>query len=249
MGREQSLQRGLGVLAWAASGAGVLGVVLAFAWLGEASAWAQDAPAVSGRIRLVVDPQRGREAAGERSERAGQVAPSDEPRRPRDEPQAEPAVPKRQRDRGAGPDRQRDRDAPREAGPRAQSPHRPDREPEGEPEGMPATRIAPPELPEVPPRPRPARWILGVHAYNTDTGVVITRVQPGSPAWREGLERGDVIVTVDGYQVGYVDGYVYYLGDELQKRADREGRVLLLVQNVRDRRLLNLEVRLQRNRW
>ncbi len=27
------------------------------------------------------------------------------------------------------------------------------------------------------------RWRLGVHAYNTPTGVVITRVALGSPAW------------------------------------------------------------------
>jgi len=46
-----------------------------------------------------------------------------------------------------------------------------------------------------------------------------------------------------------VDGYVYYLGDELQKRADRDGRVLLLVQNCRDLRLLNLETRLRRGPW
>jgi S1-C subfamily serine protease len=97
------------------------------------------------------------------------------------------------------------------------------------------------------------RWIpprgdgkLGVWAYNTDTGVVITRVAPGSAAARSGLEQGDRIVSVGGYQVGYVGDLLYPLGFELRRHADRRGAVLLLVQNVRNSELVNLPVQLDR---
>ncbi|MHB8899927.1 MAG: PDZ domain-containing protein [Thermoguttaceae bacterium] len=92
------------------------------------------------------------------------------------------------------------------------------------------------------------RWRLGVFASNTDTGVVITRVIPGSAAWRVGFEPGDRIVAVGGYQVGVVDQRVFYLGEELQQRADPRGRVLILAQNVRDDRLLNIDVQLDGQR-
>jgi S1-C subfamily serine protease len=98
------------------------------------------------------------------------------------------------------------------------------------------------------PRWRPPRgdWKLGVWAYNTETGVVVTRVSPGSAAAREGLEPGDRIVSVGGYQVGYVGNLLYPLGFELNRHAGSRGEVLLLVQNVRGNKLLNLDVRLDR---
>jgi hypothetical protein len=92
------------------------------------------------------------------------------------------------------------------------------------------------------------RWRLGVYAYNTDTGVVITRVIPGSAAWRVGFEPGDRIVTVGGFQVGSVGERMYYLGEELQHRADPRGRVRILAQNVRGRGLLNIDVQLDSQR-
>jgi hypothetical protein len=96
-------------------------------------------------------------------------------------------------------------------------------------------------------RPQP-RWRLGVYAYNTETGVVITQVVPNSPAGRAGFEPGDRIVTVEGYQVGFVGDRVFYLGEELQLRADARGRVKILAQNVRNNQLLNLDVRLEDRR-
>ncbi len=117
---------------------------------------------------------------------------------------------------------------------------------EGTPEGMPQTRIAPGEG-DRRPYFLPDRWLLGVYAHNTETGVLITRVMPGSAAAQAGLERNDKIVAVEGFQVGYVNRQLYLLGDELQHRAGANGRVRLLVQNWRNNELLNLDVRLRRD--
>lgn len=116
---------------------------------------------------------------------------------------------------------------------------------EGTPEGVPDASVQP-RLKEFGPRIAPPRsdWRLGVWVYNTDSGVVITRVQRGSAAEREGLERGDRIVNIGGYQVGFVEDYLYPLGFELQRHADRRGNVTLLVQNVRNDELMSMRVRL-----
>lgn len=114
-------------------------------------------------------------------------------------------------------------------------------------DGMPAPRagLAPDRLQLAAPR-----WRLGVYAYNTSTGVVLSRVVPHSPAWNAGLEPGDRIVTVTGYQVGYVNRVLYPLGEELQARAGRNGRVRLLLQDRRSRQLINRDVQLeQRGPW
>lgn len=117
---------------------------------------------------------------------------------------------------------------------------------EGTEEGLPKAKIESFDRRErFQPEPR---WRLGVYAYNTETGVVITRVIPGSPAWRLGFEPGDRIVTVGGFQVGFVGNRVFCLGEELQLRADPQGRVQLLAQNVRDDGLLNLDIRLESRR-
>ncbi len=86
---------------------------------------------------------------------------------------------------------------------------------------------------------RPNRWQLGVQVRNLDTGVQLTNVVRGGVAERNGLSQGDIIVTVSGFQVGYVDGLLYDLGDELARNVDRRGRVTLLVMRNRDGRLLN----------
>lgn len=149
----------------------------------------------------------------------------------------EPAEPPREARDGDG-----DRDRGGSATPR------PDREDEqGTEEGMPELgKVAPRAqvAPGVEPRVRPG-WRLGVFAVNTDTGVRITRVMPGTPAERNGLEPGDTIVTVNGYQVGYVMGGFYPLGAEMQRRASPNGEVTFLVQDRRTDRLLNIPVRLE----
>jgi hypothetical protein len=86
---------------------------------------------------------------------------------------------------------------------------------------------------------RPNRRQLGVQVRNLETGVQLTSVARGGVADRNGLSQGDIIVTVAGYQVGYVDGLLYDLGDELARNVDRRGRVTLLVLRNRDGRLLN----------
>ncbi|QDT17973.1 PDZ domain-containing protein [Alienimonas californiensis] len=98
----------------------------------------------------------------------------------------------------------------------------------------------------VPPDDRDS--VFGVYAYNTSEGVTVTGVIPNSPAARTGLERGDRILTVDGFQVGYVRGRLYPLGQEIRRRAGRGGEVTLLVQNVRNRQLLNVDVRIGHGR-
>ena len=122
---------------------------------------------------------------------------------------------------------------------------------DGWPGGMQERSAAPGQpriAPGFPQFPQLARWWLGVYAYNTSTGVVITRVVPNSPAARAGLEPRDRIVTVEGYQVGYLHRRLYALGPELQLRADPSGRVLFLVQNWRNGELTNMDVRLAPSR-
>jgi uncharacterized lipoprotein YbaY len=86
-------------------------------------------------------------------------------------------------------------------------------------------------LPPAP--PHLGRYTLGIGVRNTATGVEIASVNTGGVAQRSGLEAGDVIVTVDGFQVGYVGDRLYDLGDEIARRVDGAGRVSLLVRNRR----------------
>ncbi len=86
------------------------------------------------------------------------------------------------------------------------------------------------------------RWRLGVEVNNTQTGVVITGVYPNTAAQRQGIEVGDILVAINGYQVGYIGETLYDISDEFTLRADRFGRVVLLMQNHRDGRLVNMTV-------
>lgn len=91
---------------------------------------------------------------------------------------------------------------------------------------------------------QPNSWRLGVAIQNVDTGVVLTDVEAGMPAQQAGLETGDIIVNVDGFQVGYVEGALFDLGDEIRRRVDQNGKVNFLVFDNRNRRLQNLPVAL-----
>jgi uncharacterized lipoprotein YbaY len=92
---------------------------------------------------------------------------------------------------------------------------------------------------------RPPRWRLGVYSQDTDIGVKILRVVAGSPAERAGIEANDYIVAVAGYQVGIVNGQQFDCGVEFEQRADSQGRVMLLVQDNRNKQLVNLPIQLE----
>lgn len=146
------------------------------------------------------------------------------------------------------PARERPDAAPQAAPREAQGRESQEESEDGWPGGMQERSGAPGQPRVFPGYPQPARWWLGVYTYNTSTGVVVTRVVPNSPAARVGLEPRDRIVTVEGYQVGYLHRRLYALGPELQLRADPRGEVLLLVQNWRNRELMNMDVRLAPSR-
>ncbi len=97
-----------------------------------------------------------------------------------------------------------------------------------------------------PPWPRPRHWFLGVRCQYLDTGARLTQVFPNTPAWGVGLERDDVIVAIDGYQIGYVKRHFYEISTELNLRAGPTGWVRLLVQNCRNDQLINVDVQLAR---
>ena len=78
---------------------------------------------------------------------------------------------------------------------------------------------------------------MGVRVRNLDTGVELTQVFPGSPAERAGLQTGDRIVTVGGYQVGYVDDKLYDLSDEVARRVNQNGIVRAVALQQRTGRL------------
>lgn len=88
------------------------------------------------------------------------------------------------------------------------------------------------------------RWRLGIFPQDTDTGVVVKEVVSGSAAQRAGLEVNDRIISVHGYQIGYVNGVLYDVGQELERHADTNGWVRMLVQDSRNGRLMNLPVQL-----
>jgi uncharacterized lipoprotein YbaY len=92
--------------------------------------------------------------------------------------------------------------------------------------------------------PQPNPWRLGVEIQNLDTGVLVTDVDRDLPADRAGIEEDDIIVCVGGYQVGYVGGQLFDLGDEIRRRVDSNGRVDFLVLDHRRNRLINLPIEL-----
>lgn len=95
----------------------------------------------------------------------------------------------------------------------------------------------------LPPPPAAQSYRLGIQVDNTQTGVNVLAVQPGSVAQRAGLEVGDTIITVSGYQVGYVGERLYDLGDELARRVDTNGDATLVVRNRRTGGLVAAPVR------
>lgn len=109
-------------------------------------------------------------------------------------------------------------------------------------------RVQDPLLNYLPPGQNPApaenRWRLGVMSRDTEQGVRIHEIVRGSAAERAGLEVNDLIVNVQGYQVGIVNGTLFELAREFERNADQNGMVTMLVQDNRTKNLINLSVQL-----
>ncbi len=91
---------------------------------------------------------------------------------------------------------------------------------------------------------QPNSWRLGVAIENLETGVLLTDVERGLPAERAGLKRGDVIINVGGYQCGYVGGALFDLGDEINRRVDQQGRIIVLAFDQQNRQIRSLPITL-----
>ena len=89
------------------------------------------------------------------------------------------------------------------------------------------------------------KWVLGVRADATDTGYLVRNVEHSSAAQRHGLEVGDRIVAINGTQIGQIGKDVIRLGDQLEREGERNGRVLLLIQDRRNNRLVPVQVTLR----
>ena len=85
-------------------------------------------------------------------------------------------------------------------------------------------------------------WQLGAYLVNTANGVLIQQVVPGGIAANSGLKAGDVVVSVAGYQVGYVNGRAVDLVYEISRRVDAYSRVRLVVFDAFTRQLKNLDL-------
>ncbi|WP_197231913.1 YbaY family lipoprotein [Novipirellula artificiosorum] len=87
-------------------------------------------------------------------------------------------------------------------------------------------------------------WQLGVTGKNTEIGVVIESVAPNSAAARSGLTAGDLVVCVNGDQVGLVGSKIFDIAPLLNQHADTVGNVRLLVQYRRTGQLRTIPVQL-----
>ncbi|MFK7736553.1 MAG: YbaY family lipoprotein [Pirellulaceae bacterium] len=87
-------------------------------------------------------------------------------------------------------------------------------------------------------------WQLGVTTQNTKVGVLVNSVAPGSAAARAGIMQGDLIINVDGFQVGMAAGRLYDLAEEINRRADNSGVVSLTLQDHRSLQLDQIRIQL-----
>jgi hypothetical protein len=93
-------------------------------------------------------------------------------------------------------------------------------------------RVIRPGLRIMPQRPAP-RWRLGIQVDDAPLGLRITDVTRNSAAFRFGLERGDYILDVMGFPVGFHGSNYFPLADALNHFVRRDGWVNVLVWNRR----------------
>lgn len=93
---------------------------------------------------------------------------------------------------------------------------------------------------DAPPGPRAGGWTFGVHGFeNAGRGLIVWATRPNSPAARLGLERGDLILTIDGADIQNVGIYQNAI-------ARSNGRIALTYQDIRDSQVKQAEVALDR---
>ncbi len=90
----------------------------------------------------------------------------------------------------------------------------------------------------------PRDWRLGVAVDPSDVGAVVRQVTPNGPAQRVGLEPNDIIVGINGFQVGMVENRLNDVGEQIRRSADSNGRVRALVFQSRSARLQNVTIQL-----
>jgi hypothetical protein len=91
-----------------------------------------------------------------------------------------------------------------------------------------------PGLRIMPRRPTP-HWRLGIEVDDAPRGLRISEVSRNSPAFRFGLERGDYLLDVMGFPVGFHGNSYFPLADALNQHVLRDGWVNILVWNRRTR--------------
>ncbi|TWT56364.1 YbaY family lipoprotein [Allorhodopirellula solitaria] len=87
-------------------------------------------------------------------------------------------------------------------------------------------------------------WTLGVTGKNTDVGLALDSVSPNSAAARAGLSAGDIVVCVNGVQVGIVGSKIFDIAQILNQHADSLGNVRLLVMYRRTGQLGTVPIKL-----
>jgi hypothetical protein len=76
---------------------------------------------------------------------------------------------------------------------------------------------------------------LGIQVDDAPQGLRISEVTRNSAAFRFGLERGDYLLDVMGFPVGFHRGAYFPLADALNQRVRRDGWVNVLIWNRRTR--------------
>lgn len=95
------------------------------------------------------------------------------------------------------------------------------------------------------PFPTPNDWRLGVGIVNTESGAVVNQVEPGSAAAAAGIKINDIILAAGGARLGYIDGRINDLADEIRRSATPQGQLNLLVYDSLGRTVRKVNANMQ----